>query len=102
MLGAKKKLTIKASIYSLAIVALAACAPGKAAETETDIFISPLDTSFSAGGKLNLADSNQRIYFSKDFWNYFIRTHPQATASIFIGSLHNQCVFYRSPHLHTG
>lgn len=54
------------------------------AETERDVFIASLDRDFDSSGRLLVEDTIKLIHFSKNFWNYFIRTHPISSAAIFI------------------
>ena len=82
-------LKIRDSLYILLLVLLAACSAGKSNEIESDIFVSSIDTGFDVHGKSTLKDSSHSIYFSKDFWDYFIRTHPKSSGMIFIGPLYD-------------
>ncbi len=73
----------------LILVLLTACSAGKSNEIENDIFISSFDAGYDVHGKLTLIESSKSIYFSKDFWNYFIRTHPKSSGMIFIRPLYD-------------
>ncbi|GGB18793.1 hypothetical protein [Puia dinghuensis] len=73
----------------LILVLLTACSAEKSNEIRSDIFISSFDTGFDVHGKSILKDGSQSIHFSKDFWDYFIRTHPKSSGMIFIMPLYN-------------
>jgi hypothetical protein len=73
----------------LMLVLLTACSVGKSNEIRSDIFISSFDTGFDVHGKSTLKDSLRSIHFSKDFWDYFIRTHPRSSGIIFTMPLYD-------------
>jgi hypothetical protein len=81
--------TMRILLSILTLVLLTACSAKKANEIESDIFISSFDTGFDVHGKSTLKDSSQSIHFSKDFWDYFIRTHLKSSGMIFIMPLHD-------------
>lgn len=76
-------------LFVFAIAVLTACSSEKPMETEKDIFISALDTGFDATGKAKLKSSFRAIQFDKDFWNFFIRTHPKTSGILFISPLYD-------------
>ena len=65
------------------------CSSKKIPLIENDIFIASLDNGFDSSGKLILKDTTKAIRFSKDFWNYFIRTHPKTSSVLFISPLYD-------------
>jgi len=81
-----------------AICLLTACSSHKSPPIERDIFIVPLDTGFDVSGRIMLKDTANAIRFSKDFWNYFFRTHPRSCGMIFIAPLYDTSNNYVSLH----
>lgn len=65
------------------------CSSNKKPLIESDIFITSLEKDFDANGKLILKDTAKAIKFSKDFWNYFIKTHPKTSNLLFISPLYD-------------
>ena len=80
---------MKFILYILTLILLSSCADKKRVEIERDIYITSLDSSLNPDGKLNLKNSLQAIHLSKDFWNYFIRTHAKTSAMIFMLPLYD-------------
>lgn len=76
-------------LFILTIALLTSCSSETHIEIEKNIFVSALDTGFDASGKAKLKSSFQAIHFDKDFWNYFIRTHPKTSAMLFIAPLYD-------------
>nr|WP_288837043.1 hypothetical protein [uncultured Flavobacterium sp.] len=87
---------MKYLLIILTISFLTSCSYKRPSEIEKDVFISAFDTGFDSSGKAKLKSNFQAIYFGKDFWNYFIRTHPRTSSIIFISPLYDTTKKYAS------
>jgi hypothetical protein len=85
----KPLLDMKFLFFILTLLLFTQCSSKKNPSIESDIFIASLDNGFDSSGKLILKDTTKAIRFSKDFWNYFIRTHPKTSSMLFISPLYD-------------
>lgn len=83
------KYVMRNVLFILTIALLTSCSSKNTIDVEKDIFISALDTGFDTNGKSKLKSSFQAIHFDKDFWNYFLRTHPKTSTMLFIKPLYD-------------
>jgi hypothetical protein len=80
----------------LTLTLLLQCKSEQKPSIENDIFISPLDNNYDSNWKIVLKDTSNAIRFSKDFWDYFIKTHPKTSSLLFISPLDDKSNDYES------
>ncbi len=82
-------LTLFISISSVSLLFLVQCSSKRKVLIENDVFIATLSNGSDSSGKISLIDTTKTIRFSKDFWNYFIRTHPKTSSMLFLSPFYD-------------
>ena len=70
--------------FLILLLLVTACSSETKTEIEHDVFIASLKRDFDSTGHLILTDTSKAVHFSKDFWNYFIKTHPKSDNIVFV------------------